>query len=291
MAKKGLSQEIKQRIYSVVDRMYLHLDKQLVRRTKSLELIPTFHNRRGGKYAYGEWAHVAGIFQTLMAQNLSSPTGNHFLDVGCGTGLMGIAARPFIQEGGSYLGIDVMEKDIAFCRTNYPKGEFDFLHFDLANPMYATHQKQELIPWPVAANSKDMVVALSVWTHLSERDARYYLKEVARVLKPGKKAIISFFILDEGYTNSLGKRKNEAGRFHATNQMRWIFDQSAYGSTHWLCPAWTKNPEEAIGITSAGLDLLLAEAGLQLDRLYAGNWKEMPGVYFQDVLVLQKLPS
>ena len=79
-----------------------------------------------------------------------------------------------------------------------------------------------------------------------------------------------------------------AARFHATPLERWVFDEPAYGASGWFCPSWVKVPEEAIGITRAGLASLLDASGLALSAHYPGNWKEVPGPFFQDVLVLEK---
>jgi SAM-dependent methyltransferase len=134
----------------------------------------------------------------------------------------------------------------------------------------------------------DFVTALSVWTHFNEQDALFYLQEVRRVLKPGGKAMITFFVLDEIYQKTLGMRSDEPGRYHGTSQKSWIFDRPAHGSDAWFCPSWVNVPEEAIGVTPAGLDRLMATAELELVEKYRGNWKEVPGVFFQDILVFQK---
>lgn len=272
--------------YQELDALYLPLDKEQVRRTQNLRLIPTQDNRRGGKFSYAEWAHVIGIFQTLMLLHLEKKTGNQILDIGCGTGLLGIASEAFIADGGKYTGLDVMQADIQFCQQHYPSPAFEFIHFNVHNSMYAPKQHKELVPWPLDGQQFDVVTALSVWTHLNETDARFYLKEVKRVLKPKGKAIISFFVLDETYQASLTKRTEDLGRFHRTAQTQWIFDSSAYGSEHWRCRSYAKLPESAIGITSEGLESLLSESGLTLLEKHLGSWKEQPGLFFQDVLVL-----
>ncbi len=274
--------------YKMLDRIYISLDKKHIRRTKNIRLIPSEDNRRGGKYSYAEWAHVIGIFQTLMFIHLDKKGNNRILDVGCGTGILAISSEPFIGEKGCYVGIDVMKKDIEFCRSNYHKSKFSFIYFDVDNPMYAPHQKKEKMKWDLDNDSFDLVTALSVWTHLKEEDAIFYLKEVSRVLKPGAKAIITFFILDNLYEESLNMRRNERGKYHMTSQDRWIFDQPAYGSDAWFHPQWAKVPESAIGITTDGLNRLMVETGLKKIVSYPGNWKEVPGVFFQDVLIFQK---
>ena len=100
--------------------------------------------------------------------------------------------------------------------------------------------------------------------------------------------MITFFLLDEEYENSLGKRSDENGRFHFTSQNGWIFDLSAYESENWFTLKTAKHPEDAIAITKEGLRILQEKSGLKLVNYYPGNWKEIPGVFFQDILIFEK---
>lgn len=274
--------------YHLLDGLYLPLDRKHIRRTRNIRLIPNERNRRGGKYAYSEWAHVIGIFQTLMFLHLVNKKNNMILDVGCGAGLLGIASEPFLGQEGKYVGIDVMKKDIDFCRKHYPSANFEFIHFDVNNPAYAPAQKDGKLKWPIESESVDLSTALSVWTHLNEEDALFYFKEINRVLKPDGKAIVTFFLLDETYRNSLDIRARQEGRYHMTSQEQWVFDKSSYESDAWFHPKWVKVPENAIGVTEAGLDRLASSSGMTLIDHHQGNWKEVPGAFFQDVLIFQK---
>lgn len=275
-------------IFPFVDKLFLDVDKKHLKRTRNLRLIPNFENRRGGKLSYAEWAHVIGIFQTIIYQTLDKKSGNKILDIGCGTGLLGISCEPFISDGGQYTGIDVINRDVDFCKAHFPLGNYEFIHFDVANPTYSKDQSKEKKPWPIADNSYDLVTGLSVWTHLGEDDSVYYFKQIQRVLKKGGRAIITFFYLDDEYQKSLSRRTDSKGRYHSTNQNRWIFSHPAYNSKNWFSPKWVKNPEEAVGITPTGLTTLLEESGLTLIENHIGNWKEMPGIFFQDILIFEK---
>ncbi|MDZ7847557.1 MAG: class I SAM-dependent methyltransferase [Owenweeksia sp.] len=187
-----MRKSINEQIFSRIDRIFRKKDKQHIRRTRNLRLIPAYKNRRGGKLSYAEWAHVIGTFQSLFYQVLPQKSGNHILDIGCGTGLLGIAAEPFTSEGGSYTGIDVIQSDIDFCKNHYQVANYDFIHLDVANPTYTHNQPNEQKPWPVNGEKYDLVTGLSVWTHLNESDARFYFKEISRVLKKGAKPLLLF---------------------------------------------------------------------------------------------------
>src|SRR5277367_3871097 len=158
---------MKSTLFPWIDKIFRDIDKKHIRRTRNIRLIPGYKNRRGGKLSYAEWAHVIGVFQTIIYQTLEKKTGNNILDIGCGTGLLGISSEPFTADGWAYTGIDVMADDINFCRSHYTSGNYKFFHLDVANPAYASAQSSKLQLWPVADGSHDLVTALSVWTHLN----------------------------------------------------------------------------------------------------------------------------
>lgn len=261
--------------YINIDPEYISLDKQKIKRANNLLLIPKYNNRTGGKSSYGEWCHVIGIFQTLFGMYLGNRSDNHIVDFGCGSGLVGISSEPFVKDG-KYMGIDICASDIVFCKSNFPKDNFNFV---------LSKKKQRI---GVEDSSINMFAALSVWTHLDYNDAIYYFKEVDRILKRGAKAIITFFILNDKYSNSLNERYDDKGKYHNTSQLRWIFNTAPYESKEWLCPSWTKRPYDAVGVTENGLKDLISHTNLKLINIHNGNWKEIPGIFFQDILVFEK---
>lgn len=271
---------------SQIDSLFLQVDKQNIKRTKNIRLVPEKQKRTGGKISYGEWCHVIGIFQTMMHEMLDDKTGNRILDVGCGTGLLGIAAEPFVGGKGEYVGLDVNKDYIDICKNQYNLENYTFIHHEVKNSFYAGEQPDVKKRWPLESNSFDLVTALSVWTHLDKEDALFYLEETARVLKPKKKAIITFFYLNREYYDSLKIRKGETGRYHMTDQNRWIFDKKVPNSEHWFSPY--DIPEKAAGIDEQGMEELAKRSKLKRLKIYNGNWKEIPGIYFQDIVIFQK---
>lgn len=269
--------------YRQADEQFLPLDKNQVRRSRNLQLIPAARFRKGGKNAYSEWAYVAGIFQTLL---VTHGYRGELVDIGCGTGLLALACEPLLGDSGRYTGIDVVENDIAFCRQHYSPDRFRFLHHEAANPFYAPGAEAERQRWPLPDAAADFITALSVWTHFAEPDCRFYFADLARLLAPAGKALVSVFLLDEHYDRSWLNWSADPGRYHTMAQNRWVFDRPAYGSGICSTPAWADVPEQAIGISAAGLDEMLAGAGLTVLQHYPGSWKDQPGLYFQDVLLL-----
>jgi SAM-dependent methyltransferase len=185
--------------YHLLDAVYTPLDRKQIRRTRNIRLIPNSRNRRGGKYSYAEWAHVIGIFQTLMLLHLPQEENNAILDVGCGTGLLGISSEPFLGRQGKYVGIDVMKNDVEFCRGHYPSANFEFIHLDVNNPAYAPSQSDTTLKWPV-----DRLISMrTTLCSISERCAAFSNQgakqslrsfflmkrtETALAIGPGKKA-------------------------------------------------------------------------------------------------------
>ncbi len=271
-----------------LDRYFVPLDKQALHLSSNLLLMPDYAHRIKGKYAYIEWGHVLGIFQTLINFQLQGNAAPKILDVGCGTGFLAIASFPYIQDGGAYCGIDVSDEDIRFCRQHFNHPAFTFQHLDVYNAAYARQQPTTQSRWDIPDASQDLVTALSVWTHFNETDSLFYFREVERVLKPGGRAIITAFLLDERYEQSLPHRTDARGKHHLFKQNRWIFSKVASASGEWRTTQWTHVPEGAIGMTPQALDMLLSETALTHLETLSGSWKESPGVFFQDVLIFEK---
>jgi SAM-dependent methyltransferase len=201
---------------------------------------------------------------------------------------MAIACEPFIGGAGHYTGIDVNKRDIEFCQQHYPKESFSFVHLEASNPIYVPEQKSNRVRWDVGDESVDVVTALSVWTHMNEDDAVFYFREADRVLRPGGQAIITFYVLDDLYHNAVSGWTNRLGTYNSSYQDSRLFTKPSSASKNWLHPDWAKRPEDTIAVTPAGLQTMMESTRLTLSETLVGNWKEVPGVFYQDVLVFEK---
>jgi SAM-dependent methyltransferase len=101
----------------------------------------------------------------------------YVIDVGCGTGRLGLALGCFPNI--KYMGIDVVPEMIAFARQKCGRDDW---HFAVV----------EGLTIPEADESADYVSFFSVITHLSPQDAFRYLTDAKRTLKAGGKIVASF---------------------------------------------------------------------------------------------------
>lgn len=279
---------VRDQAYSIADAAFGGFERRHIAQNKQLARIPSLKGRKGGTDTISEWAYTIGLFQAVIHQAVGQREQLDVLDVGCGTGRLSLAAAPLLGEKGSYVGIDVNAGDVAFCRRHYDDPRVSFLHLEHNNRLYARNQGPTFKRYPLADETFDVATALSVWTHLNEADAIFYAKEVARVLRPGGKAVITFFSLDDEYRRFLEAGIDRPSPYSFRDPGRYRFDVPVDGSQDWLCPDWVHAPEAAIGVTPAGLERLQQESGLAVTARHRGQWKNASGLFFQDVLILSK---
>jgi SAM-dependent methyltransferase len=122
------------------------------------------------------------------------------LDFGCGCGRV---ARQLIQQRtrpARYLGLDVHRGMIEWCQTHLSPHapEFEFVHHDVANPGFNPGAgKPDTAAFPAEDATFSLVNAWSVFTHLVESQASFYLREAARVLRPRGVLSGTWFLFDK----------------------------------------------------------------------------------------------
>lgn len=122
------------------------------------------------------------------------------LDFGCGCGRL---ARQLIQQQrrpDRYLGIDRHAGMIAWAREQLSPAapDFSFEHHDVRHPHLNPGGTPGHLPFPAEDRAFTLVIAWSVFTHLLEADAAYYIHEVGRVLSPSGVAVTTWFLFDKG---------------------------------------------------------------------------------------------
>ena len=122
------------------------------------------------------------------------------LDVGCGAGAMVEEFRRRLPGNGRYAGFDVHAPSIRWCRAHWasdPRLSFEVA--PVASPYgSASGDPIESYRFPLGDGDADLVLAKSVFTHLTAEGARHYLAETRRVLRPGQQAVVTAFLYEAG---------------------------------------------------------------------------------------------
>lgn len=124
-------------------------------------------------------------------------------DFGCGCGRL---ARQLIQQSPRpqrYVGIDPHPQLIAWAAQHLAPAApgFEFLHHDVYSPGYAPSNTLRLADhFPVEDGQASLVIAWSVFTHLTRDQAAFYLSEIRRILAPDGVAFTSWFFFDNEST-------------------------------------------------------------------------------------------
>jgi ubiquinone/menaquinone biosynthesis C-methylase UbiE len=174
----------------------------------------------------GDYAATGEEFFSYFREFTGLKPHERVLDVGCGTGRM---ARPLTRylTGGSYDGLDIVAQSIKWCQKTY-SSRFPNFHFhfsDIYNKMYnpnGTSLASEY-RFPFADSSFDLVFLTSVFTHMLPPDLDNYLSEITRVLKPGGRCLITYFLLNAVSLKSIEENasaisfKDELGGYRVSN--------------------------------------------------------------------------
>jgi len=200
------------------------------------------------------------------------------LDVGCGDGRVTQELVPYLAFDGAYDGIEVQRPFIDALKYRFARmPNFRFHLADLRNSTYNPNGTgtAETYRFPVADSSIDVVLMRSVFTHLLPPEVENYTAEVARVLKPGGRAYISYYLLDDVSRAALHRPSGEPHPLFRLDR-----------GDHWVKS--DKNPAAAVAFEVDYVRDLYARHGLEvLEPVHYGGWsgRETGFPQRQDVLV------
>ena len=114
---------------------------------------------------------------------------------------MAVPLTRYLAAGGSYEGFDIDAREIAWCSghitSRYPNFRFRVadIYSKRYNPMGAYTDAEYKFPY--VDGSFDFLFMTSVFTHILRPGLENYLAEIARVLKPGGRCLITYFLLND----------------------------------------------------------------------------------------------
>lgn len=201
------------------------------------------------------------------------------LEIGCGVGRMAVPLTQYLDDRGSYHGIDVNADGIAWCAATitpaYPN--FSFAHIDLGHPLYNPDGTLDAarVRFPFDAAAFDLITLVSVLTHLDEPVLDHYAQEVARLLARGGRCFATAFLLNG---------PSRAGIAAGTARPAFPHEPGA--------SALFADPNAPLAAVAFDEDRFLAAflaAGLRRRRPASyGHWSGRVGVTFQDICIFER---
>ena len=199
------------------------------------------------------------------------------LELGCGFGRLGIPLIDYLDKDGLYEGIDIVCSAIDWCSRNVkgPHGNIHFTHADVYNGEYNPHGRIQSSEYrfPFEDSTFDLVVLISVFTHMLPTEVDHYLSEIARVLKPGGRCYASYSIINE---------RVKARMAEGVASLNFKHDLD----THWLLT--TSTPELGAAYEEGYLRTLYGTHNLDFE-FHPGGWSEGLGTGSQDVVVARRM--
>ena len=205
--------------------------------------------------------------------------GDSVWDLACGCGMLELALED-LGWSGTLVGTDISRPCIDWTQRNIGGRVpgFKFVHMDIYNEAYQRDGKLSTEAWlrGFEGSGFDVVIAKSLFTHVLPDEQIVYLKAIADRLKPGGRALITFFVLSE-----------EQARLAAEGKNRMLFQPY---SEDGRCAVYRPlAPHAAVAYEEHYLEERLMEAGFRTHKLYAGAWTGCAaGLSYQDIIVAEK---
>ena len=217
---------------------------------------------KGGLSSEKWVTHGQNFVRTFLMQRCGIKPHESVLDVGCGIGNKAMVLASYLDERASYEGFDVLPEAIEWCAkayAGYPN--FSFRTVDIFSKHYNENGKEtaETFRFPYEDESFDIVILASVFTHILPDGVINYLNEVARVLRPGGRTVITYFLLN---------RESEAASQVGEPTIPITHETGQHGSR-------VRNPavpEETVGHQEEFIRQLYTQVGLTITDLGYGFW-------------------
>jgi SAM-dependent methyltransferase len=201
------------------------------------------------------------------------------LDLGCGVGRFAVALSTYLDEGGSYVGIDASQEAIEICNQwiGSKLDRFTFEHAQVFNAHYNRKAKVRAAEYrlPFDSESFDFVFSNSLFTHLLPRDAENYLLEISRVLKPSGRTLNTMLLLNDASLALVGDGRSRHGVLHEFEPVARV--------------KRVDRPEAWIAFDEGFVRELHERAGLRIAALRYGRWsgrkQSGPGFGAKDIVV------
>ena len=244
------------------------------------ELVPPTDLLFDGSTTAEEFKSVGeGFVRYFLLEHARLGPDEKVLDVGCGIGQKARVLATYLNQDGSYDGVDIVPAGIEWCIEHYKRlPHFRFQLADLYSVHYNPHGKYRASEYrfPYDDGAFDLVFLSSVFTHMLPRELERYFCEIARVLKAGGRSVITFFLL-----NPESLKRIDANVNHV--KIPFVYSET--------CRIANKDvPEMTVAHDERIVRSLHEHNGLSVTEITYGSWcgrRELVGA-LQDVVIAVK---
>lgn len=245
------------------------------------ELIPPNGMLFDGSTTGEEFKSVGeGFTQYFLIAHAQLKPEEKVLDVGCGIGRNARVLANYLNQNGSYDGIDIVPRGIEWCTEHYSKfPNFRFQLADVHNRHYNPNGKYDASKYrfPYDDETFNLVFLSSVFTHMLPGDMANYFCEIARILRKGGRSVITYFLLNPESLRNIDINKNSI-------KVPFIYESQT-------CRIADENvPETTVAHDERVVRSLYECNKLSVIEITYGSWcgrRELVGS-FQDVIIAVK---
>ncbi len=164
------------------------------------QILPPKKLRFGGKYFEKNKDFINSGKEEVrrLIANFNLSSSSSLLEIGCGPGRLPIGILATLGEL-KYEGIDIHEKSIIWCKKYIEKKNpsFNFHLINIKNERYNPFSETEANDSKLPVQGPyDIIYLYSVFSHLLEKDIRFYLNEFKSLLLPEGNIFLTAFIKD-----------------------------------------------------------------------------------------------
>ena len=170
---------------------------------------PAWRNCSGS----GNFHEIGNEFFTYFIKIGKLQPYERILDIGCGIGRMAVPLTAYLNDNGSYEGVDVVPDCIKWCQRKITRKfpNFQFCLIDVFNYGYNPLGKKLTthFVFPFEDESFDFIFLTSVFTHMLPEDVKRYLSEIHRLLKPAGRCLITYFLINSESLSGMEQKLSE----------------------------------------------------------------------------------
>jgi SAM-dependent methyltransferase len=227
------------------------------------------------QYVWSGILGAADVYNLILDLGLDVRRPNfEIIDMGCGSGRYAAFLKQYMPSC-KYLGVDVWEEGILWAQNALASKDPD-LRFALLEGAsgYVGDKAYRL---PSKDGSAQLVIAMSLFTHLSPTASIKYFREVRRILAADGVGLLTFRLLDQATMTAADAAAMRAGLPMTKTPESWWYGNDGYLDIYYK---------------DQFIRRMIQEAGLKLIAIRRGYWHRIGGdssnpAAYQDMAIVR----